>query len=783
MPIFKISGNYTEVAKLLNLAYLCGSDDLSKYLTQIKKDLKRTCYLSLNKTAEEMQLALLDITPLAEKSYSYTQGNFDAACFSIEYLRERHFNAAGFASEEKTIEDDFYGFIRTAYETDDRKNCGICIAYLRDDAKPIIPVKERKRPLILAIIENTMLAPDDRAVTCFIDSDLIPEHLKPALFEHGTIIDGSQLSQEIHATVKQKYVSDLFSKLISVNGLINLEAFNALESRLKTDANIDNRDFKRTQFNEFLDFINQNLPIHHDVDTYLRWLKNEFSSSIDVAEDHPFEEFLHDLSSDLIMIYENNGTDARIIERLKYIIKLSQLAIELELIASKHSAGKEKDALLLQADLLRKKRAETNSSDENLSLEELIQTAPYTFEMLLEFRDIVESLKHKALDPFQNHHIGFIIHSEIASTFQDQDKKIQATLNEVLKFHNNVLLNPTHFDYKKEIPCVIDAINHSECGVLKAIIKELPRFVDSVLITEYESKSKKIMEKIREDKERTLKKDELYDEIKLLLSALTYDPFLQERLKILITIEAIIDWKNHSYNKLINESFNTLNSPSPILEKILNLALEIDFEKHWDAFNIKIDTLSETNSILHQQSLKIRAILEEVIRDDLHALDKPTQTQLRNTLKYCSDCENAWSLKKLKAEIESISLNPSNLKQLTDELTRFMKLASCQHTQTEESPNNGALMNNIWYMLGLSLSISKIAFIGPATAAAYIGSAVKAAIGPTTPKITTAAAGPTLAKYGIFNNPAPVEETRAITEATPETHKELPPITPTTPNR
>ena len=716
MPILKISGNYTEVADLLGLEYLYINSDLDTYQKQVKKDLKRTSYFNTNKTVEEMQLALSDITPLDKKLYSYAQGNFTGACFSQQYLSKKHSNTVELASKEGTEEDDFYDSISTAYETDEGKNGGISITYLRDDAEATIPPNKRKRPFILCVIENIMLAPLDRTVTCFINTDLIPEDSKSALYAHGTIIDDSQLSQEIHKTVKQQDVSDIFLTIITREGLINLAVFNEIKLRFKTNTNIDNRDLKRTQLNDLIDFINENLKNsenehlnNSDVHNYLSQQKKHFSNYLSTSEDANFKKFIHQFLEDFKQLYQINRIHAALIKPLTNGITLTIRAIELELIASNLDEEK-KEPLLLQAKLLRKQRADTSSMNEELSLDEHIQAAPITFKMQIECNKLKKSLEESCSDnkltSDQKEHLRQILNSEIILNFQNQNENTQNILIDLLKFYKNIIENPIRCLYQEKITHLTKVINQSECVELKAIpLDLLNQFVESGFLNESEKLNKAIINKMAADQNIDRNKENLSIMISRLLPELfkhlqaegSPNAALQKQLQILKLIETIIDWERDKYSESLNTSFINLNLnlSDPILKRQLNdilvLAHQIDFTKSLDDFNRNLDTLrsvslaSEKDSCLFQQGIKIKKIIDSILPIFLD-LDIDTQRRLRNVLRLGSDCNNQNSLEKLKDEITQINTSSAEIEQLKNELSLFIELARAVLPEEQATP-------------------------------------------------------------------------------------------------
>ena len=590
MPILKISGNYMEIATLLDLAFLYKSDDLSKYQHQIALDLNRVNYLSADKTVKEMQQALSDITPLSGKPYSYTQGNFNATAFNESYMKKKEHFISRILDSKMRGEADGYGTIETAYETNG-SNCGIAITYLRDDPNPNskmpTPPEKRKQPFILTVIENTALAPDDRTVSCFIDINLIPENLKHDLLKHGAIIQDLQLAPEIQNTVKQKYVSDLFTNLITAEGSVALEPFKALQARFVPGYNLDNRDIKREKLDELIHFLKVHLPENESIRNYLEQKKSDFLNDLNLAKNDIFKPFIDDLcASVLSQCQQSENIDQAFIQRLNYEVYLTQLIINIEIIASTLPA-EHKACLLLQADLLRNKRDDKRSVFEQFSLEELVQTAPITFKPQAEFNQRLKSLE-KQLDhlvPFQKEQIQRILTSQITLTFNDQNEEIKSALLSILKCHVVMLENPLHFSYESEMDLLFLAIRHSECPELIEIGASFPNFVDSVLLTTYQRKIYNLENKLAKDDVRTPEKSALYQEIARLLLALHQHENIKERFEIINVIERTIDWEQDQYSQTIIHQFNNIRTNYPNLsylssklDNIQYLSLDIDYK-------------------------------------------------------------------------------------------------------------------------------------------------------------------------------------------------------------
>ncbi len=432
MPFLKISGSYCEMEKILNMPMkLDVPGSFEKYLEQIKLDLNRTCYFSDEQSVQEMQNDLLKTDHLG--TYSYTQGDFSAQIFSSMFLELKKMAAHERLEQAPSDERiDLSESISTAYGFD-KKSYGVSITYLRKDpdlekGETFVPVEKRKRPFILATIENTIAETKDRLVTCFLADDLIT----PELLARGILIENENIAHEIGTVVKKTALANLISTVITHNGELQFERFNDLKKRFKGGKNIDNRDLKITQIDKIIDMALTILPHIQDD---LRVAKNEFHQNFDLARDGIFEANF-DMLYKKIQRYISEQTIAPDLKRRQiYDVELTYIAIQLQLLAA-DPLNTNGHYLLLKADELFERCNNKDSEIIAVSLENMVRSAEYnknwdTFNQKLQ--ELNNEPRNAALYS-QGQQIQRDIEAIVLDDVTKLSTKAQRQLNNVLKY-------------------------------------------------------------------------------------------------------------------------------------------------------------------------------------------------------------------------------------------------------------------------------------------------------------------------------------------------------------
>ncbi|KTD09489.1 hypothetical protein [Legionella jamestowniensis] len=311
----KYSGNYVEVIdKLIPVfGFLTGYYEAQQtketYLDALERDLNRTAYLSYKSSAEEMKQRLARTEGRKDSDLSYTQGNLTGAVFTINGMLKRLVESGPRAEAEGT-KKGAYGSIRLAYEDDAGVDCGLSIAYIRNDpdlekGEPFVPVEERKHYLAVAIIKNITAAPKDREViyitapTPLADSKVEIRSDKDKeinaeidkVLEHGEDITDQDIPAELDKHLNSKGLSHLLKGLFKGDQL-SLAHFNQLDERIAESTNIDNHDFKKNQLQRLIDNARMSLPEDKALKQYLDEVEKYSLTDFDFFKDDNFERTL-----------------------------------------------------------------------------------------------------------------------------------------------------------------------------------------------------------------------------------------------------------------------------------------------------------------------------------------------------------------------------------------------------------------------------------------------------------------------------------------------------------
>lgn len=241
----KFTGNYIDVIKALQLpASFYGTSDRKTYTEQIKKDLHRICYVNFSGNVTGMQERLVDSSHLADHDLSYTQGDFYGGVFTENTLKlAPTFIETVMSVTQEGSFDGYSNNLAFTYDDDKGRHCGVSLSYLRDDSDLSIKVEERPLRYALAIIRNVNLPLNQREVFFWTHSDFLCRG-KDAFIPCDTSIDGDKVAKDMQEALHSKSIHKLLAPVLQRDGSINLAEFNALNNRLITNQNIDDRDLK-----------------------------------------------------------------------------------------------------------------------------------------------------------------------------------------------------------------------------------------------------------------------------------------------------------------------------------------------------------------------------------------------------------------------------------------------------------------------------------------------------------------------------------------------------------
>lgn len=366
MSLKKFTGNYISVIDALSYPanFYQAQKSIAVYSDEIKRDIKRTMYLSYTSTVAQMQQRLSATEHLEGKTHAYAQGNFDGGVFyslatknameimyqHTERLKEEQQNLiqqrkSASAPEERLALDErinaldeqideapqpFSQQLRISYTSDNNELMALCVYYIRDDSNLDIPLADRPLNTAVAIIHNPHFAPEERQVTYFAPD---------ALLDKKAIALGQDISDhEFEAELEQALGSTHLKQLLTnmFNGTqISLEHFNDLSRRLGTDRNIDHRDEKQKQLEHFFQFVAHNLSTDLALQTDVEQIKLRVHNETDFFQKQQFENELDKLYKRIEQaiddIEKHRQTNLKTLNKLNlWATQLQAQAIELK---------------------------------------------------------------------------------------------------------------------------------------------------------------------------------------------------------------------------------------------------------------------------------------------------------------------------------------------------------------------------------------------------------------------------------------------------------------------
>jgi hypothetical protein len=180
-----------------------------QYKVQIDKDGGRTCVADFYSSKEKMVKHLTDDTKLEDKELCYTQGDWDASCFTEIF---RNFKFVPFTDDDwgNIPTDKRISPLRTlrfCYINDKGQYCGFSIApYLNSNGEsyqpPFINNNNKTDKYYLSHIQNVEKPLNQRTVTVLMSTDIIPDKSLDKPDKHinkdfGKSIDGQDIQREL----------------------------------------------------------------------------------------------------------------------------------------------------------------------------------------------------------------------------------------------------------------------------------------------------------------------------------------------------------------------------------------------------------------------------------------------------------------------------------------------------------------------------------------------------------------------------------------------------------
>lgn len=281
------TGNYVEIVNALNLPadFYKYQETKGQYIYEIGKDLGRTDYFSLNMSRKEFQNRIKKETG-AQTKYSYTQGNLDGRLFAKNLVEFRPMFLETAANSE---DNKFKGTFGITYIDDNNVQCGFAVSAYRDYSDETIPLDQREYFYTITKIENVNLEPEKRKVSVISNISNLDNHIltPPKSSEESNNdskanqmeIDSDQIKDKIFRLINAKNLNLLLANLFKSDGSISINELHDLSSRFDKNT-LDNRDFKLSRLNTFLDFAETYLQQDKELQNTVSDLKNKISSDV-----------------------------------------------------------------------------------------------------------------------------------------------------------------------------------------------------------------------------------------------------------------------------------------------------------------------------------------------------------------------------------------------------------------------------------------------------------------------------------------------------------------------
>ncbi len=251
----RISGRFVDIIHTLgtspedNVRFLVNKGS-HENATKIGRDLPRTALVDgTGHTLDDFKHHCQTQAVLAEH---YRQGNYDGGSAIDRYFAYFMIKVVALHAKmdqlkkdpqtQEAIQEEANAYqnlwtqnlkhLRFAYRDDDGVLCGFGLAFRKD--KP--------GTWVLDITKNTTAPLDQRISTSFSNGELA--------LKEATSVSKSDLPQALQVDLNSKFVNQLLEGLIDSRGEISLEKFEALDSQIKTNHNLDKQTYLDNKIKE-----------------------------------------------------------------------------------------------------------------------------------------------------------------------------------------------------------------------------------------------------------------------------------------------------------------------------------------------------------------------------------------------------------------------------------------------------------------------------------------------------------------------------------------------------
>lgn len=364
----KISGSYQDMITKGILDSVFSADDfIEKAKENIKKDIQRSCFVDFaNKTFKTFEKEWTE--PVIT---DFSQGNITASIFNTYWINSVQSLADW--SDLFTTKND----LSFAYYDDNNQVCGFTICY--SEADPSL--------WTVAIIKNTT-APKvaDREVVLYSPGQFIQNE--------GLKITDTELEEDILNAIGNKQIKELLRGKLLEKANVNITELLPLNTRIRSNQNIDDRDTKIIFLQELINNARERLPDNTLLREYLENLESNMKTDINFFENSKFFAMLDNFEEKFSAAC---GSDK---PRIAFEIQLNLIAIKLRISSKILVNGFDldefkKQALINKANALMEQMQNKNSAIEPLDFEQIRDKATDEIALELEFtslRDIITRL-------------------------------------------------------------------------------------------------------------------------------------------------------------------------------------------------------------------------------------------------------------------------------------------------------------------------------------------------------------------------------------------------------
>ncbi|WED42240.1 hypothetical protein [Legionella cardiaca] len=380
----KLAGNLLEVfnaqwqdeSSLQEFAHHRGKEENKDVL---QRDIPRTSLVDFTGTFDDFSAVCLSESTFEQH---YLQGNLDGGLavdiytnyvnkkVSALYEEAERFSKTSAPRTEKDIETQ--NFISSWFGQDNKEE--LRFAYRDDDGQlcsfGFIANKHYPDKWVLQISKNTTAPIANRTMNLFAND----EFTSP---ETGTQVELLELPQQIKKALGSMKVFELVSTLIQEDGTVSFKKITELNQRIMNNANIDNRDFKKAQLHDYIQFIRTRCLSNTVLESYINELETQSNVDIDFFKKGDFEQTLQEMYN-RIDISLSKIANKELAATLELNNKLTFFAIRLKLLASSVASEPINLALNEQSEKLLAQRESLTTTPEtvkNRKFSEWVQEA------------------------------------------------------------------------------------------------------------------------------------------------------------------------------------------------------------------------------------------------------------------------------------------------------------------------------------------------------------------------------------------------------------------------